>query len=374
MDSVEGNIKLLLQGKDVEESQEFCDFTLDMQNEVTAAKGVAPSTPADFTPTLRDNVCYIVAAVLVNDQGHVLMMQEAKRSGLAYLVFSLVYSVAAIVCNGGVPSIVCADISQKLIIFLYVTKIGYYCIFVLLKEAAKREVLEETGLETDITTLLMVESASGSWFRFVVTGNVLGGTLKTPACADKESLQAKWVEDLGELSLRGNDIYPLIQRAKQYCARQEEPWHPVLLPINKPHTRLLLRLVIAIRKRVNNRLCVLTSDKTATHLPVTEVNPVRSLHSTLRKYMTEIFGSDLPPHRPQGVLNVELKTSSPSGNHDGMCLTLLVPIRKALEDVPLIDKYSWIELPKPIGEDLLNRMGKNMTVPLNVIRVSTLIN
>lgn len=35
MDSIEGNIKLLLQGKEIEESQEFCDFTLDDQNEVT---------------------------------------------------------------------------------------------------------------------------------------------------------------------------------------------------------------------------------------------------------------------------------------------------------------------------------------------------
>ncbi|KAG7172103.1 8-oxo-dGDP phosphatase NUDT18-like, partial [Homarus americanus] len=260
------------------------------------AKGVAPSTPSDYTPTLRDNVCYIVAAVLVNDEGHVLMMQEAKSScaGKWYLPAGRMEAGETIV------------------------------------EAAKREVLEETGLETDITTLLMVESASGSWFRFVVTGTVVGGTLKTPASADKESLQAKWVEDLSELSLRGNDIYPLIRRAKQYWAKEEEPWHPALQPINKPHTRLLLRL--------------------------------------------EIFGSDLPPHRPQGVMNVELKTSSPSGDHDGMCLTLLVPIRKALEDVPLIDKYSWVEVPKPLGEDLLNRMGKNMTVPLNVIRVSTLIN
>ncbi|KAG0711973.1 hypothetical protein GWK47_019455 [Chionoecetes opilio] len=118
----------------------------------------------------------------------------------------------------------------------------------------------------------------------------------------------------------------------------------------------------------SNRVCVLTSDKTATHLPVTEINPVRSLHSILRKYMTEIFGSDLPPHRPQGILNTELKTSEPSGSHDGVCLTLLVPIRKPLEEVPLIDKYSWVELPKQLGEDLLNRMAKNMIVPLNVIR------
>lgn len=336
MDSIEGNIRLLLQGKEVEESQDFCDFTLQDQNEVTAAKGVAVSTPGEFTPELRENVCFIVAAVLLNSEGHVLMMQEAKSScaGKWYLPAGRMEAGETIV------------------------------------EAAKREVLEETGMEADITTLLMVESAAGSWFRFVVTGNVLGGTLKTPASADKESLQAKWVDNLGELSLRGNDIYPLIHRAKQYWERQEdvEPWHPALMPVDKPHTKLLLRLVIAIRKRVNNRVCVLTSDKTATHLPVTEINPVRSLHSTLRKYMTEIFGSDLPPHRPQGILSTELKTSNPSGTHDGACLTLLVPIRKALEEVPLIDKYSWVELPKQLGEELLNRMAKNMIVPLNVIR------
>ncbi|MPC15466.1 hypothetical protein E2C01_008257 [Portunus trituberculatus] len=84
MDSIEGNIRLLLQGKEVEESQDFCDFTLQDQNEVTGRN-------------------------------------EGRKE----------------------------------------------------REAAKREVLEETGMEADITTLLMVESAAGSWFRFVVTGNVL---------------------------------------------------------------------------------------------------------------------------------------------------------------------------------------------------------
>ncbi|MCL4140719.1 UNVERIFIED_CONTAM: hypothetical protein GTU68_006016, partial [Idotea baltica] len=191
-------------------------------------------------------------------------------------------------------------------------------------EAAKREVLEETGLEIEVTTLLMVESASGSWFRFVVTGNVLGGELKTPARADSESLQAKWVQDMNELSLRGVDIFPLIQRAKQYAARtSDEPWHPHLLPVNLSHSKLLLRLIIVVRKKSNNRVCILVSDKTSCHLPVTEINPVRSLHSILRKYMTEMFGSDLPPHRPQGILNVELMTGTAKGELDGLCLTLL---------------------------------------------------
>ena len=42
----------------------------------------------------------------------------------------------------------------------------------------------------------------GSWYRFVVTGQVSGGRLKTPAEADSESLQAKWIGDLSDFPLR----------------------------------------------------------------------------------------------------------------------------------------------------------------------------
>ena len=76
-------------------------------------------------------------------------------------------------------------------------------------EAAKREVLEETGLEIELTTLLLVETAAGSWYRFVVTGSVIGGKLKTPADADSESLQAKWIGDLTDFPLRAGDVLPL---------------------------------------------------------------------------------------------------------------------------------------------------------------------
>lgn len=81
-------------------------------------------------------------------------------------------------------------------------------------EATAREVLEETGLTIKCTTLIMVELARGSWIRFVLTGVVTGGTLKTPASADKESLQAKWIRDVNELSLRATDIYELIERTR----------------------------------------------------------------------------------------------------------------------------------------------------------------
>jgi len=38
------------------------------------------------------------------------------------------------------------------------------------------------------------------------------------------------------------------------------------------------------------------------------------------------------------------------------------------EEVSLIDKYAWLQLDKKLGENILSRMGKNMVLPLTVIR------
>jgi 8-oxo-dGDP phosphatase len=77
----------------------------------------------------------------------------------------------------------------------------------------------------------------------------VGGCLKTPKDADSESLQAKWIKDLGELNLRANDIHTIIERAKSYHLRKDESWHGCILPAVRPHQKLLLRLVVCIRKR-----------------------------------------------------------------------------------------------------------------------------
>ena len=59
-----------------------------------------------------------------------------------------------------------------------------------------------------------------------MTGGVTGGRLKTPSEADAESLQAKWIGDLAELSLRANDVVALVDRGRQYMFRRpSEPWH-----------------------------------------------------------------------------------------------------------------------------------------------------
>lgn len=76
-----------------------------------------------------------------------------------------------------------------------------------------------------------------------------GGVLKTVARADAESLQASWIDDLNQLSLRACDILPLIERAKQFYAEKPESWHRPLLPAVYPHKHLLFRLLVVIRKK-----------------------------------------------------------------------------------------------------------------------------
>lgn len=186
-DRVELDVQKILNGEPLTDADsEICDFTLAEQNAAMEAQGVEPTVQSEYQPVLGANVTYVVAAVLVNDQHEVLMIQEAKEScaGKWYLPAGRMEKGESI----------CA--------------------------AAKREVLEETGLEMVCTTLLMVECAGGSWVRFILTGNVVGGELKTPAQADQESLQAKWVANLNELSLRSNDILPLIGRARYFMKKQ----------------------------------------------------------------------------------------------------------------------------------------------------------
>nr|CAD7259559.1 unnamed protein product [Timema shepardi] len=315
MDKIEENVRRLLDGLAHGDSEDFCDFTIEEQNEATVAKGVTPSASPDFVPVVKSTVTYIVVGILFNEADEVLMMQEAKSScaGKWYLPAGRMEPGEDI------------------------------------EEAVRREVLEETGLEMDPTTLLMMECASGTWFRFVITGTVTGGTLKTPKDADSESLQAKWVKDLNELNLRASDIQGIVERGRSYqAALRGEPWHAPLLPVLRPHNKLLFRIVVCIRKKSNNRVHLLLSEKTEVHLP-------------------NIFGADVPAHKPHGILNVE-HSGKPECIHDGLCFTILVSFRKPLEEVGIIDKYTWLEISKELGDDLLSRLPKNMVVPLHVIR------
>ncbi|XP_046403335.1 8-oxo-dGDP phosphatase NUDT18 [Ischnura elegans] len=357
MDRIEENINKLLSGQTIEEPNQYCDFTIADQNEATVARGVTPSVPSDFVPKLHKTICYVVAAIIINEKNEVLMIQEAKSScaGQWYLPAG------------------CLEPNEDI------------------DDAVVREVKEETGLDMKPTSLLMVQSTADGWMRFVFTGKIVGGTLKTPADADDHSIQAKWISNIDELDLRKDDIYPIVDQCRNYLhnfnkaggavaaeARELEgadetsiQWHPSLLPVKKSHQKLYLRVVICVRKRSNNRVHILLSEKNEIHLPMCELNPVHSTHNTFKKYMMEIFGADLPQHRPHGLICLEHKAKL-TGNenpkakaeNDGLCLTLLVSIRDPLEDVGLIDKYTWLEVSEPLGQRILNRLARNMTVYL----------
>ncbi|XP_018570866.1 8-oxo-dGDP phosphatase NUDT18 [Anoplophora glabripennis] len=335
-DTVEQNLQRVLNGLSLDgDEAEICDFSLEEQNDALESQGIQPSLDPKYKPILDETVTYVVACVILNEYDEVLMMQEAKKScaGKWYLPAGRIEKGENIIA------------------------------------ASKREVLEETGLQIECTTLLAVESARGIWFRFVLTGRVIGGSLKTPSEADKESLQAKWIANLEELELRAGDITHLIEKAKAYkeARRTRDPgWFLDQLPALRPYSKIFLRLVVVIKKKANNRVHVLLSERTTWHLPTCEVHPSKSIHSTLRKFMIDLFGAEVPTHRPHGLLSVE---HDPSTGKDGMCLTLLVAFRNPLEEVPIIGKCVWHETSKELGNEVLQRVAsRNSTVPLHVIK------
>lgn len=82
-----------------------------------------------------------------------------------------------------------------------------------------------------------------------------------------------------------------------------------------------------------------------------------------------MFGAALPSHRPHGLLAIGHHPSpSTSKPTDGMALSLLVSIRLPIEEISLIDKYSWLSIREDVAANILSRMGKYRTVPLNVLR------
>lgn len=165
-------------------------------------------------PICKQNVFYIVMAVLINDRDEVLMMQEAKSecAGTWYLPAGR------------------TEPGENLV------------------DAVRREVLEETGLKFEPSTLVLMENAKGNWHRFIFTGSVCGGHLKTVAQADSESLQATWVSDVNQLSLRSRDILTIIERTRGYL-RDRHSWHKPVLPATLAHDRLLLRIVMVIKRK-----------------------------------------------------------------------------------------------------------------------------
>lgn len=175
------------------------------------AKGQPIDGPNSFSPRLGTTITYIVAAVIFNEQNEVLMIQEAKSrcAGSWYIPAGRVEKNET------------------------------------LEDAIKREVLEESGFIFQPTTLLKVESSLATWYRFVYTGNIIGGKLKTVAQADQESIQAAYVSDLSKLTLRSKDCLNLIQFGREYIKHCRDWFSPQLVTL-RAVPNIYLRLFITI--------------------------------------------------------------------------------------------------------------------------------
>ena len=173
--------------------------------------------------TLRKNCVYIVAIVVTEPETNsVLMVQEAKSDchGLWYLPAGRVENKET------------------------------------LDDAARRECLEESGMQFEPKTLAAIEMSHRGWFRFIYSGELVGGHLKSPNEADGESLQAAWLPVDALLKradkqhrLRSSDILWLLEVVPDVArAVIKEKRAPALLPLPKGRDRMYLCCVLAFKE------------------------------------------------------------------------------------------------------------------------------
>ncbi|XP_048378661.1 8-oxo-dGDP phosphatase NUDT18 [Stegostoma tigrinum] len=318
MDSLENQLELLLKGGGIE-----------TQGYDSPLEEVVPVT-------VRKTVCYIVAAVILNEQKEVVMMQEAKQEcyGKWYLPAGRMEQNETIV------------------------------------QAVKREVQEETGLECDPYTLLSVEERGPRWIRFVFMARVTGGTLKSTSESDAESLQAKWWDRVSPLPLRARDILNLISIAVKY---KEKASHPSIVPVQMSCPVVCHRVLAAFLNK-NNDLWLLANNQEHPHFPVTACGSSSadlscSVEVAIYRLTKECLRESQVRVKTHGILSLQ-HTGSVSGKADGVCFNVLVtiaPLEGTYSQLPpdvSSVKYSWHRIDNDdLKIHLLERLSFSSVVP-----------
>lgn len=79
-DKVEKAINEVLKGLAPSSESLICDFGIEEQNRALETQGKVPKVDPKQVPIVGETITYVVAAVIINEHGEVLMMQEAKKS------------------------------------------------------------------------------------------------------------------------------------------------------------------------------------------------------------------------------------------------------------------------------------------------------
>ncbi|XP_077079369.1 8-oxo-dGDP phosphatase NUDT18 [Siphateles boraxobius] len=274
--------------------------------------------------TLRKNVCYIVSAVIFNSKEEVLLVQEAKRDcyGRWYLPAGRMEERESIV------------------------------------EALQREVKEEAGIDCQPITLLLVQEQGPQWVRFTFLAEETGGSLKTTAEANAESLQAQWWDRESPLPLRARDILPLIDAGMKY---RQNAWFPALQPVDFPCHVICQRLFITFVSSSGStdtsdedRMWLLLSNNNASSYPSLpiEVSVNTYISWAAHRLIKECIPSSFTFINIIicGILGVQHNGRTP-GKTDGICFNTLVLMENS-EGGPEIssppplesDSYRWHEV------------------------------
>ncbi|XP_005103121.1 8-oxo-dGDP phosphatase NUDT18 [Aplysia californica] len=300
---------------------------------------IAPEEEMTFIPMTKMNICYICCSILFDDQGRVLMIQEAKKS-----------------CHG-----------------LWYLPAGRLEPGETLLDGAKREVLEESGLTCDLTALIAVE-INGTWQRFTFTGKITGGKLKTTNEKDEESLQAKFFSDeeikTSRESFRAGDVIKLIDAGRKYYAKESSLRNPDVLPVISPHRLQTHRVVILDRSCPEKAtMHVLASEEGGLHIP-SSINFLRkrtSIAVSVFALLKDAFVENLTAAsiRMCGILGLEHRGTGEQ--EDGLCITSLVCLDlgdTAAPPTPASSKYQWCQIKDTQLQDYLSKGSKGALVPL----------
>ena len=246
---------------------------------------------------VKDSITYIVAGVCI-ENGKVLLMQEAKVScrGAWYLPAGRMEPGESI------------------------------------EEGCVREVLEETGLQVQPVSLVMVEAGGGRWMRFTFSCRVTGGELKSKERADEESLQAGWF-DLKSysitLNMRAFDVIPLIDCTQKWLMDEDRlQYLPALLPY-----KLFIVRIVCVSKEGGITRVLLNENK---GLPVVQVPPAGKIRHHCCEVIRRILKEKKAEPKIVGVVGVD----HTGGDRDGVCITLVLLLEMS---VPHASWYQVVE-------------------------------
>ncbi|KAM3611436.1 uncharacterized protein V6R79_018488 [Siganus canaliculatus] len=321
---VEEQVEVLLSGQGSEVT--WCDV------------GLEQSKPA----TLRKTVTYIVCGVIFNEKEEVLMVQEAKQD-----CYKQWYLPAGRV-----------EVGETL------------------EEALRREVKEEAGFDCEPITLLLIQEQGPQWIRFIFLAKVTGGSIKTLAAADQESLQASWWDRRSALPLRGRDILRLIDCGLRY---RQDPWHPVTLPVDLSCRHVVQRLVLTFTG-AEQQVWLLLVKAPQLHLPTAAAVKTHAVTWAANMVVQEAlpaayYDQDV---NTLGVLSLQ-HHGREHGRTDGVCFNTLVALvpdhvqrnedgekvqRPETARPPPVEnpRYVWHQVQRPALRDRLLEKTKNTSM------------